>query len=373
MFRNRIKLAVALSLVAAVVASCMASSADGVIVYAERSLLFYMAGDGNGLSDKIAEKTDVLLKAWNHPVGHLFIYQDRGEGFDPCLLEVVRKEGGNRLDTLETYDQENSASVVVFRRVIDKVTTIYPTHDFGLVMTAESNGWMPENSFMHPRTVVGDRRDVLELKDFAAAIPTGACRFIAFESSLMAGLEVAYELKDKTDYILASPAEVLSPGFTGVYAAMLQSMMSNPFDLSEAARSYFNYRNLMPGADRAATISIINTSALEPLRKILNAAEKRIKHWEYVDRSQVQHFDRHIGYHLFYDASGYIRLIGTPEEADAFDAALGHAVTFKAATPEFLPDNDGFAIRQNSGMTLYIPDGRFPWLNEKRKELKLHQ
>lgn len=374
MFKNGIKLAVLMSLVAALVTSCVASSADGPpIVYAERNLLFYMAGDGNGLSDEIAVKTDILLKAWNHPVGHLFIYQDRGEEFEPCLLEVVREEGGNRLDTLETYGQENSASIVVFRRVIDKVTTIYPTHDFGLVMTAESNGWMPENSFMHPRTVGSDRKDVLELKDFAAAIPTGACRFIAFESSLMAGLEVAYELKDKTDYILASPAEILSPGFAGVYAAMLQSMMSNPFDLSGAAQSYFNYRNLMPGADRAATISIINTSELVPLKKILNVAEKRVKQWEYVDRNQVQHFDRNVGYHLFYDASAYIRLIGTPEESAAFDAALGRAVIFKAATPEFLPDNGGFAIRQNSGMTIYIPSGRFPWLNEKRKELKLHQ
>lgn len=371
MFSNGLILAAGLLLVT--YTSCMKESADNPVIYAERNLLFYMAGDGNGLSDEIAEKTRALLNAWDHPVGHLLIYQDRGGDFEPCLLEVVREEGANRLDTIETYPQENSASVTVFRRVLKKATSVHPTHDFGLIVMSDSNGWMPENSFVHPRSVASDARNVLELKDFAAAIPIGFCRFIVFESSLMAGLEVAYELKDKTDYIIASSAEILSPGFTEIYTDILQSLMSHPFDLTGAAMSYFNYRNGMPEAGRAATVSIIKTAELEPMRKILKAAESRVEHWEYVDREQVQYFDRNIGYHLFYDASGYIRLIGTPAESAAFDEALGRAVIFKAATPEFLPDEGGFTIRQHSGMTLYIPDGRFRWLNAKRKELKLHQ
>lgn len=371
MFSNGIKLALSMLLVT--YTSCMKESADTPVIYAQRNLLFYMAGDGNGFSDEIAEKTQALLDAWDHPVGHLLIYQDRGEKFTPCLLEVIREEGANRLDTIETYPQENSASVTVFRRVLEKATTVHPTHDFGLIVMSESNGWMPENSFVHPRSVASDTQNVLELKDFAASIPTDACRFIVFESSLMAGLEVAYELKDKTDYIIASSAEILSPGFTEIYTEILQSLMSNPLELTGAALSYYNYRELMPQAGRAATISIIKTSELEPMKKILKAAENRVEHWEYVDRDQVQHFDRNNGYHLFYDASAYIRLIGTPAEADTFDEALGRAVIFKAATPEFLPDKGGFTIRQNSGMTLYIPNGKFPWLNAKRKELKLYQ
>lgn len=371
MFINGMKLTACMLLVA--YTSCMKESADNPIIYAQRNLLFYMAGDGNGFSDEIAEKTQALLDAWNHPAGHLLIYQDRGEKFTPCLLEVIREKGVNRLDTIETYPQENSASVTVFRRVLEKATTIHPTHDFGLIVMSESNGWMPENSFVHPRSVASDTRNVLELKNFAASIPIGACRFIVFESSLMAGLEVAYELKDKTDYIIASSAEILSPGFTEIYTEILQSLMSNPLELTQTALSYYNYRELMPQAERAATISIIKTSELEPMKKILKAAENRVEHWEYVDRDQVQHFDRNNGYHLFYDASAYIRLIGTPAEADAFDEALGRAVIFKAATPEFLPDKGGFTIRQYSGMTLYIPDSKFPWLNAKRMELKLYQ
>lgn len=371
MYNGSVKLAASMILV--VFTSCLNERADNPVIYARRTLLFYMAGDGNGFSKEIAEKTDALLKAWDHPAGRLLIYQDCGDDFEPCLLEVVRENEVNRLDTLEKYPQENSASLTVFRRVLDKATTIYPTSDFGLVVMSESNGWMPDNSFVHPRAVISDTKYVLNLKDFAAAIPTGACRFIVFESSLMAGLEVAYELKDKTEYILASSAEILSPGFTGIYSEMLKSLMSNPFELTGAALSYYNYRDLMPEAGRAATISIIKTSELEPLKKILKTAESRVEHWEYVEREQVQHFDRNIGYHLFYDASGYIRLIGTPAEADAFDEALGRAVVFKVSTPEFLPDDDGFTIRQHSGMTLYIPSSKFPWLNTKRQELKLYQ
>ena len=41
----------------------------------------------------------------------------------------------------------------------------------------------------------------------------------------MAGVEVAYALRNKTDYLLASSAELLSPGFVPIYAHTLPSLM----------------------------------------------------------------------------------------------------------------------------------------------------
>lgn len=51
----------------------------------------------------------------------------------------------------------------------------------------------------------------MELEEFAAAIPDGQLDFIVFEACLMAGVEVAYVLRGKTDYILSSAAEIVSP------------------------------------------------------------------------------------------------------------------------------------------------------------------
>lgn len=74
----------------------------------------------------------------------------------------------------------------------------------------------------------------MELDEFAAAIPDGTLDFIIFEACLMAGVEVAYALRGKAEYLLASPAEIISPGFTPVYPEALGYLLdrSQSTDLS---------------------------------------------------------------------------------------------------------------------------------------------
>jgi hypothetical protein len=73
----------------------------------------------------------------------------------------------------------------------------------------------------------------------------------------MAGLEVAYELKDKTQYIVGSSAEMLSPGFTPVYQQMFPLLYKKEADLPAVAAAYYDYYNSMEGDNRSATISVI--------------------------------------------------------------------------------------------------------------------
>lgn len=91
----------------------------------------------------------------------------------------------------------------------------------------------------------------------------------------MAGLEVAYELKDKTQYIVGSSAEMLSPGFTPVYQQMFPLLYKKEADLPAVATAYYDYYNSMEGDNRSATISVIQTSGLEMLKVQLRAAESR--------------------------------------------------------------------------------------------------
>ncbi|MEB3373928.1 clostripain-related cysteine peptidase [Bacteroides sp. CR5/BHMF/2] len=189
-----------------------------------RTILFYMAGD-NSLGDETQEKIDALAAAWN--VGgnsHLLVYQDRGEEYMPRLLEVkTGADGKGTVEVLEEYKDENSASAGVFARVLNDMLRYCPGSDYGLVVFSHSSGWLPTGTFAQPRSVVTDRDTEFDLIDFARAIPNGQFRFIVFESCLMAGAEVAYELKDKTGYILASSAEILSPGFMPCMAGCLRN------------------------------------------------------------------------------------------------------------------------------------------------------
>lgn len=363
--------------------SCFEQEADNLATAgSDRTLLFYLAGD-NSLSHQMQPRIDALTAAWaNAADGHLLVYCDRGDDPAPCLLEIATgTDGTNRIDTLVKYPTENSASEQVFRQAIHDAYYRYPTGDFGMVVCSLGSGWLPTGTLAVPRSIVTDGWDELDLRDFAESLPDGMCRFIVFESSFMAGLEVAYELKGKADYILASAAEVSPAGFTPIYGQMLAHLFKGDPELTEVARLYFDHcgkpaSTAPTGATPSATISVVSTAELEPLKAALLAAEKRVEHWEWIDRAPIQTFDCGARYkeHLFCDASNYIRQIGSPEESAAFDEALRRAVIYQAATPEFTPGTGApFAISSHCGLTLYVPYARFYYLNEQRVKLKLFQ
>lgn len=353
--------------------SCLKEKADNRQHLPDRTILFYMAGD-NSLSEETQDKVDALAAAWNiEGRNHLLVYQDRGGEYAPRLLEIkTGTDGKGTIDVLEEYKDENSASFKVFTRVLNDMVRYCPGSDYGLVVFSHSSGWFPDNTFAQPRSVVTDGDTEFDLLDFARAIPNGQFHFIIFESCLMAGAEVVYELKDKTGYILASSAEILSPGFTPLYGKMLQCLYKATPDLTGFAREYYEHCNLLSGDDRSATVSVINTAGLTPLKSLLARAESNVEHWEWVERDGIQHFDRRAKDYLFYDLEGYVKTIGTQDEINELAGILESSVLYQAATEEFMPgDKYGYPIKQHCGLTIYIPVAKFRELNTQRKRLLL--
>ena len=353
--------------------SCWKEEGDNIPMNPDRTILFYLAGD-NGLGDETQEKIDALADAWN--VGgnnHLLVYQDGGGEYTPRLLAIKSgSDGKGTVEVLEEYGDENSASTVVFVRVLNDMVRHCPGSDYGLVVFSHGSGWLPTGTFAQPRSVVTDGDTELNLIDFARVIPNGQFRFIVFESCLMAGVEVAYELKDKTSHILASSAEILSPGFTPLYGTMLERLYQTTPDLTGFARDYYDYCNLLSGDSRSATVSVISTAGLSPLKSLLARAESHVEHWEWVERDGIQHFDRRAEDYLFYDLEGYIRAIGTQEDVNELAGILERSIVYQAATEEFMSgDAYGFPIRRHCGLTIYIPVAKFKELNTQRKRLLL--
>lgn len=353
--------------------SCLKEEADNRQQLPERTILFYMAGD-NSLSGETQEKVDALASAWNiKGENRLLVFQDRGGENAPRLLEIkTGADGKGTIEVLEEYKDGNSASIKVFVRVLNDMVRYCPNSDYGLVLFSHSSGWFPAGTFAQPRSVVTDGDTEFELVDFARAIPNGQFRFIIFESCLMAGAEVAYELKDKTDYILASSAEILSPGFTPLYGKMLECLYKTAPDLTGFAGEYYDYCNRLSGDNRSATVSVVSTAGIDLLKSLLARAESHVEHWEWVERDDIQHFDRRAKDYLFYDLEGYIKTIGTQEEINELAGILEGTVLYKAATDEFMSGTPyGFPIKKHCGLTIYIPVAKFRELNTYRKRLLL--
>lgn len=350
---------------------------EEVIDHSEKpncTVLYYLANNELSASE-MQEKMEALTAEWGvDGNNYLLVFQDARDGNTPCLLRIHAdmETGKGVAEVVATYDNTSFLPENIFAKVLTDVTTLYPAPSYGLILCSQSTGWLPGDTGAVPRSVLATGNRSLNLLDFASVIPDGQFNFIIFEGDHMAGVEVAYELKEKTEYIVASAAEIASSGFTPVYDKLLTAIYRETPRLAQFAADYYEYCNSLSGDRQSATVSVIRTSELAPLKSLLNKAESHVEHWEYIDRSAIQHFDRRTTDCLFYDLADYIQAIGTEEENAQLTDILSKAVVYQAATGQLLPENEnGFDINRHCGLTIYIPVVQFTYLNGQRQKLKL--
>lgn len=351
--------------------SCDKTDEAPAKVAVARTLLAYLGGDNN-LSDENRQKIEALRKAWSQPNGRLLVYSDE-RNRQPYLLEIsLGGEGKSVIDTVEVFTENNSADPQVLAGVLETMRRNYPAPSYGLIVFSHASGWLPEGTLLNPwkqplqlQSVVMDGKREMNVIDFAAVIPDKMFDFIIFEACFMAGVEVAYELREKTEYLLVSSAEMLSPGLTPLYKDILPELMKPAANLQAAAEKYFEYYNKRTGDYRSATVSVIRTAGLEALA---TAAGTALDETLAGDMNSIQHFDRYT-YRLFFDFEEAYSRVLNKEAFDLLREQLTQCVTYKAATPHFLLHERGFDIRCHSGFTVYIAQAPFPFLNEQYKRL----
>jgi hypothetical protein len=339
----------------------------------KRTVIAYIGRDSN-LTAGSEDKIQSMLESWDGRNGNLIIYQDTAIG-NSGLMEVYREKGENKIKTIREYTNENSADPNVFKRVLNDAISLYPANSYGLIIFSHASGWLPEATLASPRSFIADHKDEMELADMAAAIPTGYFDFIVFETCFSAGIETAYELKDKTDYIIASSAELLSPGFKEIYASSLNYLFEKEPNLEAFTRNIFTLMSENDTYFKSATLSLIKTEKLYALGAFLRQhidAEKI----NAVNPYDVQHFDRY-SYRLFFDFEDYYsRILNDNAPEQELKAILNECVPYKDATPSFLTGSEswmGFDIKRHSGLTTYIEQENFPYLNQEYKKLAWYQ
>ena len=344
---------------------------DDPPVSSHRTVLVYL-GTGNNFRAEAAQKIEQLKNNWNKTIdGNLLIYADTGE--NPVLVHVYHTERqGVVADTIETYPAENSANPATFSRVLHRVKIYRPAASYGLVVLSHATGWLPaEMSYPVPKlksvildTGTSEANNYMELTDFADAIPY-KLDFIVFDACFMGSIEVCYELKDKADYIVASPTEVLSPGF--VYPTMMQHLFAPVPDLTAVAREFYEYYNSQTGAFRSATVSIVKTAGLEALATVVKDMTQQNTLEDDLENIQTYGYGAQ---KIYFDLGDYLQKL-SPENHDEIRAALDQYVTYKVCTPYYYSAATGIQPANTfSGLSVYIPQTAYPEANEAYGKLK---
>lgn len=378
-------------LILVIISSCLVISActcphSSAINQPARTLLVYIAGD-NSLAGEVTDKIKALQAGWNPHHGTLLVYVDLPVA-GGCFLQI---HDTTIIDTVAVYGPEDSASAETFSRVIASVGKDFPADSYGLIFFSHSSGWLPLGSLQFPlrqsRSVGQDASadTGMELSDFADAI-TLDFDFIVFETCLMGGVEVAYALKDKARYMLASPAELLSPGFTRVYPDALRYLTDASIPVEKAlinfASIYTRHAETdLWGTYRSHTLCILNLSSLNGMVSRIGQITGGGGFDEQPSGSLrgLQHFDRpgsygdFPAYPRFFDLDEYIQSIASPADYDLFTEELAKTVVWKAASETFMMGYNGFPIRRYCGLTTYIPQSAFPSLNAAYRRTAWHR
>lgn len=346
-----------------------------------RPLVVYLALDNN-LQMEYDARMSALRRSWR-PGMELWVYADTPSGATLGRMEPT--SGGAELRTVESYGAENSASGATLERVLRTVWERSPATGYGLLFFSHATGWLPEGGLQAPlvsRSIGLDQGSEMSLDAFVSAIPSGMpLDYVIFEACLMAGAEVALALAGHTDWVLASSAEVVAPGFRPLYESGLEVLTERtrpvPELLAAFGQSYMSHVEGLSGEYRSATLSLIRTSSMPALAEAVRRVTRGFADEEGRDTppAGLQHFDRPGAYGdrpaaaRFYDLEAYVEAcLADPDAEAAFRGALADAVVWRDATERFLGGDGspykGFDIGRHSGLTLYVPRGEFPALNE---------
>ena len=349
----------------------------------KRNILFYIGAGQSDIDRDAPVKINQIRAGWKPGNGEMIIYIDRvSQG--ACLLRVNEIRGDDGLyglDTLDTYGVENSADYEVFSRVINDAVQAYPADSYGLIFFSHGSGWLPEGNLASPRSIVidnntGDGKTNREMEhdDFARAIPDKQFDFIILEACLMSDVMTMYELRNKAEYVLASSAEIVVPGFTlgDTYQNEIMSLYDTRSNvvsvLANFAKSYYDKESRHYNS---ATLSVIKMDEMENLASVTKRVLAGVEiHESGLVIGDIQTFDRpRVGgmsrssYSRFFDLGHVVQNLVSDSDYRVFNAQMEKTVVWKISTNSFLPSQFGFSIKHHCGLTTYIKQDVYPGLN----------
>lgn len=315
-------------------------------------------------------------------------------------------------DTLKVFGKETiAASPSTLSAVLTLVREKFPAKGYGMVVSSHGSGWLPAGYYYspsrfeddhkgevgtsrqgiavqsvgHPRLPVpeGDLPDTdpfygmtrsigqdyikgsyygheMSVSEFADAIPYHL-DYLLFDMCFTGGVEVAYGLKDKADYLGLSPAEVLADGmfdYTKITSFLLDR--TTP-DLEGLLKDSFEMYDKQSGVYRSSTVNLVRTSGLDNLASV---CARMIN--EYSDALADAPVDDIQGYyrqnrHYFYDLVDIFEKCGASKaDLEDLDKAVDGCVIYKNSTGQFLEEYD---IKAYSGFSMYLPCAGTPLLD----------
>ena len=276
------------------------------------------------------------------------------------------------LDTLNVNAPYNAITKENLTSLLNQVNSYSNTGYYSILVGCHGSGWTPRGSDSTmpraSRAFGGQGIDLqYDLSDLSYAIANSAMKkveFVSFDDCYMANVETAYELRDVTNYLVASTSEVMGDGFP--YDTLFKYMLGTP-DYDNICNTFYTYytNNSYPYGSLSAIKCGDAIKQMASVMKDINTTYT----FDQSKLSSVQYLD---GYdnNVFFDLESYVDQLGvTAPLSTNFKKALDNLVPYKVCTQyiytvypnDYRTDTDPkkpyntFKVNTFSGITISDP------------------
>lgn len=368
--------------------------------HAAHTLLLYMNADSSLDSDlqlNINDAHKAIKDSLNAGSLNLVVFHD----YRTPKLYWVHKNSRNGLDTIPL--KEYTAPVdACSKEVLKEVLDITFKQNFsdskykGLVFGGHALGWTPSKNYKEPvastrqigideRTGVSGYTGYMELWDFCDALKETNTKlnYLFFDACNMGNIEVAYQLRGLTDYMVGAPTEIQGKGFP--YKTVIkqlgsctnESQFEHALDVcidayysdwtmnSGASISLIDVRNVTQFYNDFYTL-LNNSPLLERLQDLLaNGSYHEVSNWQ----SNFQQFGRDYAgsQYYFYDLGQFINYLDPDNKYGQEKAliSLYNLVPINYYTHNFYE----ISIKECSGISISYPQSLKYLRTSRNKEL----
>lgn len=287
------------------------------------------------------------------------------------LINIKYNDGECYRDTIRSFyfdecDYTTSAGIA---SVINNAIKIAPAKTYALAIGSHGMGWLPVGSEISTRARMSafenqnvyltryfghssDNEYQTDISTLAAGIKKTGLRmeYIMFDDCYMSNIETAYELKDVTDYLIASTCEIMIDGMP--YSEIGMDLLKNNYkNICDGFYSFYSNYSMPCG-----TIGVTDCNEVERMAEIMKEINTAYPLGvESVD--DIQDLD---GYNttVFFDFGDYVSHLCKDEYLlNLFKTQLDRLVPYKANTETYysMLTQQQTRIKTFSGLTVSDP------------------
>lgn len=287
------------------------------------------------------------------------------------LINIKYNDGECYRDTIRSFyfdecDYTTSAGIA---SVINNAIKIAPAKTYALAIGSHGMGWLPVGSdistrarmsaMMNPNVYLtryfghsSDNEYQTDISTLADGIKKTGLRmeYIMFDDCYMSNIETAYELKDVTDYLIASTCEIMIDGMP--YSEIGMDLLKNNYkNICDGFYSFYSNYSMPCG-----TIGVTDCNEVERMAEIMKEINTAYPLGvESVD--DIQDLD---GYNttVFFDFGDYVSHLCKDEYLlNLFKTQLDRLVPYKANTETYysMLTQQQTRIKTFSGLTVSDP------------------